>query len=69
MADTNRRPPFQFKLIKEMEADNEKFFYIKKTAETEAKNSFGQLKLKSMTSNSKSKAIEYKAAVSLSTKM
>lgn len=68
MADTNRRPPFQFKLMKEIEVDNEKFFYIKKTAETEARNSHGN-PLKSMTSHTKSKGPEIKAGVSLQTKI
>lgn len=67
MANTNRRPPFQFKLMKEIEVDNEKFFYIKKTAETEARGN--PLKLKSITSASKSKAVAYKAAVSLTTRI
>jgi hypothetical protein len=71
MAKTNNRPPFLFKLQKEMDIDNDKFFYVKKK-DLEGRNNTmrASMKLKIPSLASKDKISDTRAtAVKVSTRM
>lgn len=71
MAKINNRPPFHFKLQKEMDIDNEKFFFIKKSdMETKGNSRQGSVLQNSLSMSSKDKMMDIRAtAVNVSTRM
>jgi hypothetical protein len=70
MAKTNNRPPFNFKLQKEMDIDNEQFTFVRKTDNEGNRVSISSVNIKTLSMMSKDKMSDMRAtALNVSTKM